>query len=145
MKMVWEKGKTDSWSDCSLNGWLLLSVPLQVPLFFPGNQILSVSPPKCCSSPLDSAGSSLQGQQINLAITPPFSLPLFSDLPSLHLYSAVSVTFSWLHFKLRNGNINHDYGLLEPATTTGREWGMRREKGGGGSWEWRESERKTGY
>ena len=92
-------------SDCS-------SSPLQVSLSFPGNQILPVSP---SLSPLGSAGSSLQGQQINLALTPPlFSPPAPRFLSSLTFhpsifYSPLSpVTFSWLHFKLRNGNINGD-------------------------------------
>lgn len=68
--MVERKEKqTGSISDCGLNARLLLPLPLQVPLSFPGNQILSVSPFQCCSSPVDPAGSVLQNQQINLAIT----------------------------------------------------------------------------
>lgn len=101
-----ERGKqTGRESDCSFS-------PLQVSLSFPGNRILPVSP---SLSPLGSAGSSLQGQQINLALTPPLFLLLLlaSSLcltfhPSIFYSPPSPVTFSWLHFKLRNGNINRD-------------------------------------
>lgn len=110
-----EKGKTD-WQHIRL--WF--ECPAAAPSASPSPTFLSwKSDPLCitlsvlqltCGSSWIRIAKPANKSSHHPPFFPSCSLPFFCDISSLHL--AVPVTSSWLYFKSRNGNINHNYGLL---------------------------------